>query len=256
MNAPARTAILRILGTIAAVISVLAYAGPVGAQALSGTVVDAAGRPLGQTEVLLLPGEITVRTSDAGRFVIPELYPRRYVLNVRRVGYRMHEEIITVAAEQPLRLRIVLTVSAPTLDTVRARVSQESCSNNSLAGFACRQQSGVAYYRDSATLAALRPRQAFDLARGMPGIRQVGGRGPDGLREFVPGVRPSRCLITMVNGRIDPNPRRWEAGEVIGLEYYDTWQKVPLSYRQIAYRDPGKQMCDIIIYWLRSAPRR
>lgn len=226
-------------------------------QALTGTVVDETGRPVPRAEILLLPGEATARTDDAGRFAFPEMYPRQYVINVRSIGYRMYEDVIRIESDAPLRLDIVLPTSAPTLDTLRAQISQQNCSNNSFAGFKCRQQAGVAFFRDSATLVALRPRQAFDLARGLPGIRQTMGRGPDGQREFVPAVKPSRCLLTMVNGRLDPNPRRWEPQDVIGLEYYDTWRKLPLSYRQIVYQNQqGTENCDVIIYWLQNAPRR
>lgn len=64
--------------------------------------------------------------------------------------------------------------------------------------------------RKALCTAARRPRQAFDLVRGLPGVRQEMGRGPDWQCDFVSAVKPSRCLITMVNGRLDPNRRRWE----------------------------------------------
>lgn len=76
---------------------------------------------------------------------------------------------------------------------------------------------------------------------------------PDGL-EWVPAVRPSRCLTTLVNGRPPREPyRTWTVKDVIAVEYYDAYAKIPMGYRTFV-ETPGDEGCDLIIYWLRGAP--
>jgi hypothetical protein len=222
------------------------------AQGIAGHVVDTLGRPLLAAVVTAQPGDGLTRTDADGRFVLPALGPGTYQLWIRRIGYRERLEEVTVRAGQRTRLTITLYAATPTLDTVRARVSQNACDNRTLLGFECRRQSGIGHFRDANDIAALNPEQLFDLARDLPGIRQGTGRGPNGLMELVPWPRPSRCLKTLVNGRPDFSPvfRRWSARDVVALEYYDHWSKIPLDYRQIA----DNVSCDLIVYWLTTAP--
>jgi hypothetical protein len=222
------------------------------AQGIAGHVVDTLGRPLLAAVVTAQPGDGITRTDADGRFVLPTLGPGTYQLRIRRIGFRERLEEVTVRAGQRTRLTITLFAATPTLDTVRARVSQNACDNRTLLGFECRRQAGIGYFRDANELAALKPEHLLDLVRDLPGIRPRSGRGPNGLIELEPGVRPSRCLKTLVNGRPDFSPvfRRWSARDVVALEYYDQWSKIPLDYRQIA----DNVSCDLIVYWLRTAP--
>lgn len=221
------------------------------AQGIAGHVVDTLGRPLLAAVVSAQPGDGLTRTDADGRFVLPTLSPGTYQLRIRRIGYRERLEEVTVRAGQRTRLTITLYAATPTLDTVRARVSQNACDNATLLGFECRRQAGIGYFRDANELAALNPEQLLDLARDLPGIRPGMRRGPAGLVEMVPWVRPSRCLKTLVNGRPEMQVFRWwTARDVVALEYYDQWSKIPLDYRQIA--DTGS--CDLIVYWLGTAP--
>ena len=219
------------------------------AQGIAGFVRDTSGQPLVGATVTAVPGDATARTDEAGRFVLPLLGPGDYRLTVRRIGYLPAEAVVRVASGVRGRVEVQLRRRAPTLDTVRSRVSQNSCNNRTLLGFECRRQAGVGYFRDAGELAALGPRHLHDLFRDLPGIRIGMGRDQNGLPEFVPAVRPSRCLKELVNGRPPFGHRWWSAQDVIGIEYYDEWRKIPLDYRQIA--DTGS--CELIVYWLRSA---
>ncbi|HMS01423.1 MAG TPA: hypothetical protein PKE51_00540 [Gemmatimonadaceae bacterium] len=67
--------------------------------------------------------------------------------------------------------------------------------------------------------------------------------------EAQPSLRPSRCLLTLVNGRPDWEGRWWTAEDGIAVDYDDRWNKIPLSYRQIA----NNVSCDPIIHWLTTA---
>lgn len=216
------------------------------AQGIAGHVVDTLGRPLLAAVITAQPGDGITRTDADGRFVLPTLGPGTYQLWIRRIGYRERLEEVTVRAGQRTRLTITLYAATPTLDTVRARVSQNACDNRTLLGFECRRQSGIGYFRDANDLAARNPEQLLDLARDLPGLRPGTGRGAHGLMELVPWPRPSRCLKTLVNGRPEMQVMRWWTA----LEYYDDWRKIPLDYRQIA----DNVSCDLIVYWLTTAP--
>jgi hypothetical protein len=220
------------------------------AQGIGGVVRDTDGRPLFAAVVIVEPGNSAARTDAAGQFVLSRIKPGTYDVLVRRIGYREYRTEVTVVEDERSNLDVTLQAVAPTLDTVRAAVSHDHCDNLTLDGFLCRQQAGIGHFRDAIELAALKPEQLLDVVRGLPGIRPRPGRSPNGTMEEVPGVRPSRCLKTLVNGRPDIAPYRWwTARDVIAVEYYDQWNKIPLSYRQIA----DNVSCDLIIYWLTTA---
>ena len=219
------------------------------AQGIGGVVRDTDGRPLFAAVVIVEPGNSAARTNAEGQFALSRIKPGTYNVLVRRIGYREYRTEVTVVEDERTNLNVTLQAVAPTLDTVRAAVSHDHCDNLTLDGFLCRQQAGIGHFRDAIELAALKPEQLLDVVRGLPGIRPRPGRAPDGTMEEQPGVRPSRCLKTLVNGRPDWERRWWTAQDVIAVEYYDQWNKIPLSYRQIA----DNVSCDLIIYWLTTA---
>jgi len=240
-----RPAALLFALALALILPVSAYA-----QGLEGEVVDADGRRLLNALVTVQPGDAAIRTDLTGRFALPTLRPGTYRVRVRRIGFREHTEQVVVQAAQRARLYITLQPAAPLLDTVRVRVDPNTCDNATLAGFECRKQSGVGYLRDADDLAARRPEQLFDLLGDLPGIRPVTSRGPNGVQEMAPSVRPSRCLKMLVNGRPEIAARWWTARDVVAVEYYNEWRQVPLAYRQIV----DNVSCDLIVYWLTTAP--
>lgn len=226
------------------------------AQGLRGQVIDSLGRPLFAALVVVSASDSsrqadTVRTGRDGGFAVPKLPPGAYAVVARRIGYREAAQAVVVRDSAGARVRLTLREALPVLDTVRALVNHHQCANNTLDGFLCRRQAGIGYFRDAHELAALKPEQLLDVVRGLPGIRPRSGRAPGGHMEEVPGVRPSRCLLTLVNGRPDITGRRiWTAKDVVAVEYYDHWRKIPLDYRQIA----DNVSCDLIVYWLATAP--
>ncbi len=225
------------------------------AQSLAGVVTDSLQQPLFSAMVVVAGvGDTlkprTLRTNLSGRFAITKLAAGDYAVSVRRIGYVGQTVNVTVAEGEPTLLNVILRTTAPTLDTVRARVEHDSCVNSTLDGFLCRRQAGIGFFRDAHELAALKPEQLLDLVRDLPGIRPYPGRAPNGHMEMVPGVRPSRCLKVLVNGRPDISGRRWwTARDVVAIEYYDQWSKIPLDFRQIA----DNVSCDLMVYWLVTA---
>ncbi len=241
---PAALALVLVLSALALLFPTTARA-----QGLEGEVVDADGRRLLNALVSVQPGDASIRTDGTGRFALPTLRPGSYRVRVRRIGFREHTEQVVVQAGQRARLYVTLEPAAPLLDTVRVRVDPNTCDNATLAGFECRKQSGVGYLRDADELSARRPEQLFDLLSDLPGIRPVTSRGPNGVQEMAPSVRPSRCLKMLVNGRPEIAARWWTARDVVAVEYYNEWRHVPIAYRQIV----DNVSCDLIVYWLTTA---
>ena len=120
--------------------------------------------------------------------------------------------------------------------------------------FACRRDAGsTAYFVNVEDIERIKPTQLYDLLDGLPGIRRAPALTPDGW-EWVPTVRPSRCVKTLVNGRLPSEQfRTWRVTDVIAVEYYDSYTKIPMGYRTYV-ETPGQEGCDLIIYWLRGAP--
>lgn len=118
---------------------------PLHAQGLAGYVTDTLQRPL-YSAIVVVSGvgdtlkPHTLRTSLDGRFVITKLAAGRYTVTVRRIGYREQTTNVTVADGQSALLRVTLQATAPTFDTVRARLDHNRCMNNTLDGFLCRRQ--------------------------------------------------------------------------------------------------------------------
>ncbi len=138
--------------------------GPAGS--LAGTVSDRSGRPVvaAEVQVTALAGASPLRvtrTDETGRFAVPALSPGDYSVLVRRVGFMARQIDVVVTLGERTELAVILAPSAPVLDTVRSRVSQNTCDNRTLNGFECRRQAGVGYYRDAEELAALAPEQLF-----------------------------------------------------------------------------------------------
>jgi protocatechuate 3,4-dioxygenase beta subunit len=58
---------------------------------ITGSVVDASGRPIADADVFALPEKVRARTDSAGRFTITKLGAGFYHVRVRRLGFRPNE---------------------------------------------------------------------------------------------------------------------------------------------------------------------
>lgn len=249
----------RVLQVARRVVSILCLASALplaaDAQGLFGTVSDSAGRPILGAEIVVLSDSLIMRTDAQGRFGFSSLRAGPHTLRVRAIGYASTQERVIVPPGAPANVRIVLREVRPLLDSVRATVTVHQCPSTSLLGFACRRDAGSnAYFRNVEDLARIKPKDLYEVFEGLPGIRRVEAVGPDGLLEWAPGVRPSRCLVELENGRPPTLPfRLWTIKDIIAVEYYDAYFKIPNGYRTFV-ETPGKEGCDLIIYWLRGAP--
>lgn len=65
------------------------------------------------------------------------------------------------------------------------------------------------------------------------------------------GQRPTRA-----NGAPFQPDSYWLPKDVITIEYYDDYRKVPSEYSGLAWPIESRQGCRLIVYWLRGSQRR
>ena len=76
-------------------------------QQVTGRITDSLGVPLERVSVRLLPGKKGAFTDASGAFVIPEVEPGNYRLEISMVGYQTIAKNITVTGNTPLALGIM-----------------------------------------------------------------------------------------------------------------------------------------------------
>ncbi len=232
------------------------------AQLLRGVVTDTAGRPLADAAVLLPDVQRRAQTDSLGRFSLTSPRAGRQTLRVLLIGYRMVESRVTLDASTPLDVRVALAPTRQLLDTVRI-VDVEGCAPHTVRGFECRRDGGRAWFRDAGEIRSLKPSTWADMLDGMPKLRRVPVMTSDGL-DWRVGPPPGRCLMESYNGydkMWDGHIRLVEEVElstrdVVAIEYYDDFSKVPKVYERLAWPKEAETPCALIIYWLRPGTRR
>ncbi len=219
------------------------------AQGIRGVVRTNDGRPLAGVEVRAGETAQVSRTDSAGRYALPRVAAGQTTLRARLISYSVVDTVVSVPSTGWVDVDVVMVRIAPLLAEVRAHGMQNQCDPNTVDGFRCRMQAGVGYYRGEQQLRAMKSKHFAGLFEGFPGIRLSPSRTPSGFT-LLPGVRPSRCLVTLVNGRPPFTPiTDWYPEDVIGVEYYDEYRKVPEPFR--VYIRAG--FCDMVVYWLSNA---
>lgn len=238
------------------------------AQTLRGLLQDASGRPLSEVDVILVRNDQRQRSDASGRVFFPRVKPGEERVQARLIGYRLLEQRLVIGAESQ-DIVIVLERHAPLLDTVRV-VDQDGCSATSLSGFECRRRAGIGYFRDAGEIRALKPAFFADMLDGMPGLRRTLIQGPHGA-DVRPAVVPSKCLVQLWNGqppmrldaamasgpeRLFPPDLIWLPKDIVAIEMYDEYRKVPQRYRGLAWPVDSSQPCTLLIYWTRGASKK
>jgi hypothetical protein len=231
------------------------------AQGIDGALVDSAGKAVAGAVVVLVPGERRVTADSRGRFAFGALQPGRYVVRVRLLGFRPEEQAVDVARGRRTPMRITLSRMPQVLATVRI-VDQDGCHATSLQGFECRRNAGLGLFRDAGELRALKATYWADQFDGMPGVRRTMRMGPYGL-DWRLTAPLGRCYVSLWNGRSEMKvdgetpfhpDEFWKPNDVVAIELYDDFAKVPKPYQAYAWPTMG-QKCGLVIYWLRGADR-
>ena len=245
------------------VVAALALPTALAAQSVTGVVVDSAGRPLADVDVLIGAGSLRDRSDSTGRFTIARVPAGDQRLKARRIGYRPYELDIRMRDDSVIIVRLVLQRMPQQLGAVRI-VDVNACAPTTLAGFECRRRGRVGVFRDAGELRALRPSAWADMFDGIPTLRRVPISTPDGLDYRVTSP-PSECLRHIYNGedpRFNGNALRVAEDhlvpqDVVAIEYYRYAEDIPTAYRRFAWPpvDSGVAPCSLIVYWLRIAEK-
>lgn len=227
------------------------------AQGLVGVVVDSAGQPLAQADVILGENSRT-RTDSLGRFRFGGADEGRYRLRVRLIGYAPYESGVTVSDLPWTKVLVTLHRTPQVLGGVRV-TDTRLCVPNSLAGFECRRRSGKGMFRDAGEIRSLQPSAWTDMLDGMPGLRRDAIMTPDGI-DWRPIAPPGKCLRVIYNGenpRFDGHVRRVPQenlvpDDVIAIEYYVDFKDVPEAFKRFAWPRFARSPCSLIVYWLKQ----
>ena len=220
---------------------------------LRGTVTDTTGRPLPNVEVLSVNAKRSARTDAAGRFTLAKLPFGQQLILARLPGYQPADQAVNMLDAQVPELSFKLRRVIVALDTVRI-VSHDGCAAYDFAGFDCRRRAGIGQFRGEAELTALRPIYWADMFDELPGFRRY--PVPDSLlgRDWqVESTTGWRCLMEGWNGRhkmaADQGVR---PRDIVGVEHYDTYDKVPAAYKRLAWPTGQEKPCALVMYWTRG----
>ncbi len=241
-----------------ALIGVLLIPSAMQAQGLRGVVVDSAGRPLAEADVILGDPGSRTRTDSLGEFRFSGTDTGRQRLRVRLIGYRPFETTVTIRDERWTELRVTLNHTPQVLGEVRV-TDTRLCSPNTIAGFECRRQSGKGMFRDAGQIRSLKPDAWTDMLDGMPDIRRQPVMTPDGL-DWRPRAPPGKCLRVIYNGEnpmFDGHVRKVPESylvplDVIAIEYYVEYADVPEAFKRYAWPRTSTGPCALIVYWLKQ----
>ena len=170
------------------ILVVLAAAGsvPAAAQQLRGIVVDTAGRPLAQAQVVVLPGSRVAYTDASGRFQLPDPGPGEYRLAVSLIGYAPATRTIRLGGGGLASLELRLTPTPLTLTGIEVTASGTAREPAAVLQ-ATAQLSGRSLEREmSGTLA--------QTLKYQPGV-SVRSNGPAAAMPVLRGLTGDRVLI-------------------------------------------------------------
>jgi hypothetical protein len=150
---------------------------------LRGVVVTQTdGSPVAAADVWLTSLDVHARTDSAGSFVATGLAPGVQLVQIRRLGYAVLRDTLTLVAGHETSRRFTLTMQANTLDTVRTVAAERKYISGRLRGFEERRLSKQGGY--FVTDSALRKNEGSTL--------------PNIVSSRVPGLKVVNLLRTQV----------------------------------------------------------
>ena len=219
-----------------------------------GVVTDTAGRPLADVEVLSVNAERSTRTGRDGRYTLARLPFGQQLLIARFPGYQLGQEPITMLDDNALTVDFRLRSVVQAIDTVRI-VSHDGCSPYDLGGYDCRRRASIGQFRSAAELTALRPRFMADLFEGFDGLKRISTRDENGMPDWtVRSTTGWSCLKESWDGRDKTAAdSRMMPKDIVAIEYYELYEKVPSAYKRIAWPQGQTRPCALVIYWTKHA---
>lgn len=227
---------------------------------IDGLVTDSALAPLGGAAITILQTNLRVETGESGRFRIIRVPPGSYLLTVRRLGFAPVASVVSVSADDTLRLSYMLQPSIPLLATA---VSHADESAPRLEGFEERRRHEVGgRYITRAEIDAQSPAQTSDLMRRVMGLHMedslgvlvpVSSRGLKIIRDPASGgLATAQCVMRIaVNGFLkepDFAMNSIAPSDIHGIEIYPGPADVPSEFAGAN----ADSFCGLIIIWTRS----
>ena len=255
---------------------VLAAAQRGDASSLAGSVVnESSGAPIGSADVWLVLDDVRVNTDSSGRFAIHGLSPGRHLVQVRRIGYAVRRDTITLFAGAEADRQFRLTSQAVMLDTVRTIAEGGRYISPALRGFEERRATGQGHFIAEDELRKNDNRTVPNVLRRIPGIMigsgrtgeyagstRGGGGSPAGVMGPLPradsGDRtsPRGCWVAVYldgipiyTGPPQPAPdlARMQVRDFAAVEFYAGGATMPVQFSQMKASD-----CGVLLLWTRE----
>jgi hypothetical protein len=220
-----------------------------------GIVTDSAGNPLRGVEVIALQQDRSTRTGADGRFSLRGLPWGQVVVMARMPGWKPQDRVVLVEdTGAPRDLTFSLTRVIQLIDTLRI-ISQDGCAAYRYEGFECRRRAGIGQFRGPDELSALRPQYWADMFEGMNGLRKEPMRDAQRgrLDWTVASTTGWRCLMQGFNGRHrTAREEQIYHDEIYAIEYFDVYERVPESYKRLAWPNGQERPCALVMFWTKA----
>lgn len=231
----------------------LAVASSAGAQqargVVAGMVSDSAGRPVVGASVDVVDTDIRAMTNASGRYILPEIWPGRTAVRVRRVGFAPEILNIAVTSGDTARADFMLG-SVATL--AKTQVTAEA-NRGKMSEFNDRRSRGLGLYVTRADIERRNPATMSEMLRTLPGVtvseREPGVPKPVHMVRSASSSKAGTCSVLLyvdglpyLRGNVDDFPPE----TVEGVEIFRGPSEIPASFNN---RDSG---CGLISIWTRD----
>jgi hypothetical protein len=223
---------------------------PVGTGVILGAVTDTTLRPIDGADASIVLTGIRVTASADGRFRITSIPAGKYLVAIRRVGYRAIATPISVEANDTLRLAFTLEPLLTELGAVRITETNRS---QKLLEFDKRRKTGMGTFFSEAEIRKINPLSVADVFRRAPSVRVMGFAQSSRVSSFCPmaiyidgmPVQSSRGETVPVRLADLPPP-----SEFAGIEVYAGAATVP-GWLSNPPR-PHRIGCGAILLWTKD----
>lgn len=229
---------------------------------ISGVVLDPAGRPIRDADVMILGDKARGRTDSTGRFTIANVDKGFYHVRARRIGFAPSEVTTDLSKNGKVELTFELKVRPAILDSVRV-VAAGKCPERTLIGYYCRKRMTNGVFLSDDDLADRGAIELGDIFRDVEGFRVDVVPTPWGAKPRPLATRGARCLNALVNGlpAARTNLLPAYAVNVIAVEIYALPNEVPPEFQRFVSlasarqtsspvgRDSPNARCSLVVYW-------
>jgi hypothetical protein len=229
---------------------------------IAGVVLDPAGHPVRDADVMILGEKARGRTDSTGRFTISNVDKGYYHVRARRIGFLPSEVTTDLSRDGKVELTFELKARPAVLDSVVV-LADGRCPDRTFVGYYCRKRTTKGVFLSDDDLADRGAIEVGDIFRDVTGFRIETIPTNWGPKPRPLATRGARCLNALVNGqplsRTNPLPRY--AIEVIAVEIYAMPNDVPSEFQRYVSMQSARQTsspvgkdsdnarCSLAVYW-------